>query len=510
MTAAAAPTPAPANLAEHLAMRAEREGWSSRPAFVEGHRVWTHGEIHDLAARVATVLARRGVAAGDRILIALPDGVPWVSTFLAAARLGAIAVLVNPALTADEHRFMTENSKAVLCVSGPGIEDHFEADRRLGADQLSAQARTAPPATAAQPVTARAPLYIQYTSGTTGPPKGVVHCHGDPAAYWELIGRDVLDIGPQDVTFSVSKLFYAYGFGNAFVFPLFSGSSAVLTEGRPGPALTGDLVARHRVTVLYSVPSAYAALADERGTGHTACFSSVRAAVSAGEGLPVTLGERVGELLGAPVLEQIGSTEAGHAFCANTVWDNSPGTVGRPVPRFELEVRDGSGAAVPDGAVGELWVRGPTVTPGYLGLPEESRARLVGGWLGTRDRVRREPDGTYRHLGRVDDLEMVGGVTVSPLEVENVLRRHPSVREVAVAAVPDDRGATRLHAFVVPALPAGKVPGIDGRALSADLIALARQRLASFKAPRAVHLVSSLPRTPSGKLRRHLVRQGSW
>ncbi|AQW47831.1 hypothetical protein SHXM_01294 [Streptomyces hygroscopicus] len=507
-----------ANMAAHLAALADRRGWSGRAAFFEGHQVWTHGEVHDRAERAATVLAGRGVAAGDRVLLALPDGIMWVTTFLAAARLGATAVLVNPALTADDHRFMAEDSRAALAVSGPDLQDHFEGVPWLGADQLSAL--TGPPATlgaaapapAAEPVTAATPLYIQYTSGTTGRPKAVTHSHGDVAAYHDLVGQEVLDIGPADVSFSVSKLFYAYGFGNAFAFPLFSGSAAVLTADRPGPALIDDLVARHRVTLLYSVPSSYAALVDERGTGHTACFASVRAAVSAGEGLPPALGERVGELLGAPVLEQIGSTEAGHAFCANTVWDNVPGTLGRPVPRFELELRDHEGAVVADGAdgtaEGELWVRGPTVATGRPG---------DGGWLATRDRARRERDGTYRHLGRVDDLEMVGGITVSPLEVEEVLRQHPAVREVAVAAVPDERGATRLRAYVVPAADPGVVPAADpgGRAadeetLTAELIALARRRLAAYKAPRTVRLVASLPRTPTGKLRRHVVRTGRW
>jgi 4-hydroxybenzoate adenylyltransferase len=501
-----------ANLAARLADLAERNGWSDRTAFHEGHRTWTHGQVHDRAARAATVLAGQGVAAGDRLLIAVPDGLVWVTVFLGAARLGATAVLANPALTADEHRFMAEDSKVALCVSGPDIQDHFDRDRWLGADQLTAltcagdSATAAAPATWAEPVTERSPLYVQYTSGTTGRPKGVLHCHGDPETYHELIGRRLLDIGPDDVTFSVSRLFFAYGFGNAFVFPLFSGSSAVLTDRRPTPAVTDDVVARHRVTVLYSVPSAYAALVDERGTGHSACFASVRAAVSAGESLPPALGERVADLLGAPVLEQIGSTEAGHAFCANTVGHNTPGTVGRPVPGYDVELRDGSGAVViQDGVEGELWVRGPTVTPGYLDLPFETGRTLVDGWLATHDLARRNPDGTYQHLGRTDDMEMVGGITVSPHEIEHVLRRHPAVKEVAVAALPDDRGATRLHAFVIPASASGPDDG-----LADDLTVLATAHLAPFKVPRVVHLVTSLPRTQTGKLRRHLVRKGAW
>ncbi|MEH0513904.1 benzoate-CoA ligase family protein [Streptomyces sp. B21-079] len=492
----------PGNLAAQLADLAERRGWAGRPAFHQGHRRWTHGEVHDLGARAAGVLAGHGVRAGDRVLLALPDGVAWVAAFLGVALLGAVAVLVNPELPAAEHAFMAEDSEAALCLTGPGLEDRFAGRTRLGADELLALAPAAEPA-AVHPVDAHTPLYVQYTSGTTGRPKGVVHAHGDPKAYHDLIGRRLLGITEEDVTLSVSKLYFAYGFGNAFVFPLFSGSSAVLVDRRPTPAAVDELVARHRVTLLYSVPSAYAALVADRGSGHGACFASVRAAVSAGEGLPDGLGGRVAELLGAPVLEQIGSTEAGHAFCANSLGHDRPGTVGRPVPGFEVELRDRAGRPVPDGAEGEMWVRGPTLTSGYLNRPEETGRTLVGGWLATHDRARREPDGSYRHLGRTDDMEMVGGITVSPLEVEAVLRTRPAVREVAVAAVTDGRGSSRLRAFVVPAGPVAA-------GLEDELLALARERLAAFKVPRSVSFVTSLPRTATGKLRRHLVRQGAW
>ncbi|MGW0841867.1 benzoate-CoA ligase family protein [Streptomyces sp. NPDC002787] len=525
---------APGNLAAHLAALAERRGWADRPAFHQGHRGYSHGEIHDLAARAATVLADHGVRPGDRVLLALPDSVTWVTTFLALARLGAVAVLVNPELTPPELQFMAEDTEAVLWVTGPGLDGYIPAPRkgreavtyaapprgrdqphttrtvrraqpapRLGADQLIALSATATPTTHAHPVDAHSPLYIQYTSGTTGHPKGVVHVHGDPKTYHDLIGRRLLRITPDDVTLSVSRLYFAYGFGNALVFPLFSGSSAVLADRRPTPAAVDELVARHRVTLLYSVPSAYAALVADRANGHEDCFASVRAAVSAGEGMPAGLGKQVTELLGAPVLEQIGSTEAGHAFCANSFDHNHPGTVGRPVPGFEVELRDRAGTPVPEGETGELWVRGPTVTPGYLNRPEETERTLIGGWLNTRDRARREPDGTYRHLGRADDMEMVGGITVSPLEVEALLRTHPGVRDVAVAAVTDERGASKLRAFVIPVPPIGV-------GLEAELICMARDNLAAFKVPRSVSFVPTLPRTATGKLRRHLVRQGAW
>ena len=497
MTAVAAPVQ-PVNVAADLAQRAEHHGWLGRTAFLTGDRRWTHGEVHDLAARAASVLVDHGVRPGDRVLLALPDGIGWVTVFLAVARIGAVAVLVNPELTAADHALLAADCTPRLAVTGAALQGRF--DTWLDVADLLARARSAGVA-AANRVAPDTPLYIQYTSGTTGEPKGVVHVHQDLPVYYDAIGAPMLGVGPDDVTLSVSKMFFAYGFGNAFVFPLCSGSAAVLVAGRPSADRVAELVARHRVTMLYAVPSAYAALT-AAGPG---TFGSLRGAVSAGETLPAELGERATDLLGVPVNEQIGSTEAGHAFCANSVDRNVPGTIGRPVPGYELQLRDQNGDPVAAGEQGELWVRGPTLLRGYLNRPAQTARVLVGGWLATRDLAVRDPDGTYRHVGRVDDMEMVGGITVSPVEVERVLAGHRQVREVVVAAVPDRSGATRLRAFVVPA-----GPDPDGARLEADLIALARLNLAAFKVPRTVRVVPELPRTPTGKIRRHIVRSGSW
>lgn len=489
------------NVAADLARRAATRGWASAPAYhVEG-RTWTHGEVHDLAARAATLLAERGVRPDDRVVLALPDGIGWVVAFLATARLGATAVLVNPDLPAADHRFLADDCAAVLWLTGPAQRDHVDERRFCDIDRLLSRAAGTPSA-AAHPVDADTALYLQYTSGTTGVPKGVAHRHGDLPVYHRAVAEQVIGVRPDDVTLSVSKLFFAYGFGNALVFPLYSGSSAVLIPARPTPEAITEAVARHRVTLLYAVPSAYAGLVDR---ADPAAFASVRLAVSAGETLPPALGERTAALLGAPVCEQIGSTEAGHAFCANSPDDNVPGTLGRPVPGYELRLADHDGNPVPDGEPGELWVRGPTLLREYLHRPAETAQALVDGWLATRDLACRQPDGTYRHLGRVDDMEMVGGITVSPLEVERLLAEHPGVREVAVAAVADHLGATKLRAFVVTVEPA-----VDEGRLESELITLARGRLASFKVPRTVRTVAQLPRTPTGKLRRHIVRTGTW
>ncbi|NGY64154.1 AMP-binding protein [Lentzea sp. NEAU-D13] len=484
------------NAAFALAAHADRSSWSSRPAYLVGDETWSHGQIHDLAARAAGVLYDRSVRKGDHVLLAAPDGVAWVVAFLAITRLGAVAVLVNPELTEADHRLLLADCGARACVTDAALEDRFSGRGWIDVDHLLDLAWT----TAAGPVadvTATSPLYVQYTSGTTGKPKGVVHAHKDLALYGTTVGRDVLRIGIGDVALSVSKMFWAYGFGNALVFPLHSGSSAVLTPHRPGADEFVELIARHRVNLLYSVPSSYAALASTRT--HSA-LSSLRAAVSAGEPMPEALDARLRDGLGIEVFEQIGSTEAGHAFCANGIGDNVPGTLGRPVPGWEVQVRDAQG--FPTRGDGELWVRGPTLFSHYLNQPELTSSTLVDGWLTTHDRVRLNSNGTLSHLGRTDDMEMVGGISLSPLEIEKVLAAHPLVREAAVAAVLDHHEASRLRAFVVPAR---HTPGLED-----ELITWTRSRLPAFKVPRTVRLVPQLPRTATGKLRRHVVRTGSW
>jgi fatty-acyl-CoA synthase/fatty acid CoA ligase FadD22 len=475
---------------------ARRNGWENRIAFFTEHGDWTYGGLYDTAARAGNVLRLHGVRPGDRVLIALPDGIGWVIAFLAVARAGCTAVPVNPELTVDDHVFMADDCAAKLVITTEQLAGRFGADRCLDVDELMAEAVTSDRGVL---VRNRVPLYVHYTSGTTGRPKGVLHPQENPLAYYQTVGQTCLGVRPDDVTLSVSKLYFTYGFCNAMVFPLFSGSAAVLISGRPTPDVVGDLVSRYRVSKLYAVPSWFGRAVAE---ADPSLFGTVRAAISGGERFTKDMTDRAADFLDAPVLNQLGATEIGCAATANTLGHNVAGTIGRVVPGFEIQLRTAGGELVGAETEGDLWVRGAAMMSGYLNRPEATEAVLVDGWLYTRDRAIRHGDGTYTHVARTDDLEMVGGITMSPMEVEDVLRTHHAVREVAVAAVADYRGASKLRAFVVPATPGGAV------GLESELIALARSRLAPFKVPRSVYLVDSLPRTSTGKLRRFVLRNG--
>jgi fatty acid CoA ligase FadD22 len=437
-------------------------------AFITGDRRVTHGEVHEGAARTGSLLASAGVRRGDRVLIALPDGVEFVLAFLGAVRIGAVAVPVNPRLTEADHRAAAAGAAAVVCTTD--LSGRFEGTVLAG-EELDAGGY--PPAPAVE-VTDDDAAYAQFTSGTTGTPKEARHGHGHPPVYVEAFARPAIDIRRTDVLLSVSKLYFAYGLGNSLFFPLLTGCAAVLHAGHPRPDEIAGEIARQQVTVLFSVPTFYAHLV---AGGRSAEMASVRVAVSAGEALGVELAARARAFLGCPILDGLGSTEVGQTFASNTLAECRDGTVGKALPPYRVDVRDGV-----------LWVAGPTLPLGH-----------AGDWLCTGDRAVLDEDGFLHLRGRVDDIEQVGGISVSPLEIEAVLSRHPAVTEVAVAGVVDVEGASRLEAFVVA------VPGAAG--FEDELVALARSELAPFKVPGAVHVVDALPRTPTGKLRRFALRQ---
>ncbi|MCF7549497.1 class I adenylate-forming enzyme family protein [Pseudonocardia sp. WMMC193] len=496
------------NVAEVVARRVRARGLLDSAAF-HSDRTWTHREVHSLAARLATVLRERGVRAGARVVLSLVDSPVFVALFLAVARTGAVAVVTNPYLGGAERAELVDRVGPALVVAGGPGGALGSAERWVEPEALVVAADRAAEG-AAVDLADDADLYVQFTSGTTGRPKGAVHRHGDLAAYHRAVGEDMLGISAADVTLSVSKMFFAYGFGNSLVYPLFSGSAAVLSPERPTPAAIAELVDRYRVTVLHGVPSAYANLVAE--TDRKA-FGSVRVAVSAGESLPAVVRARAGELLGAPVLNELGSTEVGGAYCAETPADTAaddpadraPGTIGRPLTGYALQVRDGAGRPCPVDVSGRLWVRGPTVMSRYLDAPDETARVLVDGWLSTNDTGFRRADGRFVHTGRADDMEIVGGINVSPQEVEAVLGEHPAVREIVVAAVLDARGASKLRAFAVSTAAADRHAQLEG-----ELLALARRRLAAFKVPRSITFVPALPRTFSGKVQRFVARTGQW
>ena len=487
------------NLAGALAARAADQGAGDRPALLVGGTSISSSQVHDGGARTASLLLGEGVRRGDRVLLVLPDGAELVWAFLGAVRLGAVAVPVNPLLPADDHRALADDCSPAAVVCSEELAPRFAGRRIVGRRSVASSVVASDPLPP-EPVGADDPAYALYTSGTTGAPRAALHRHGDPLVHFAAFAEPALHLGTNDVVLSVSKMHFAYGLGNSLFFPLLAGAGAVLHPGRPTPEDIVALVARHHVTVLFAVPTFYANLV--RRDPDPASLASLRVAVSAGERLTAALAERAAEILGCPLLDSLGSTEVGQAFVGGGLDGGRPGSVGRALPPYEIAVRDDEGRDLPPGVVGMLWVSGPTLLLEYLDRPTATAAAFDGRWLSTGDRASIDSDGFLFHHGRADDMEMVGGITVAPQEIEELLSVHPAVSEVAVAAVADGYGASRLLAFVVPARGAG-----DER-LADELLELARSRLAAYKVPRSVTFVEALPRTPTGKLRRFVLRSG--
>jgi fatty acid CoA ligase FadD22 len=477
----------PSNFVAIVEALAVRHGWLDRRAYLvrgtaSAYESYTFAEVFAATKGTAAALAARGVRPGDRVLLALPDSMDFVRTFLATLHLGAIAVPVNPALPSQDLRDLSARTDPVVAVGGPALA----AAVRPG-DVHGDPSDAPPPAEGG-------PAYALFTSGTTGAPKLCFHSHADPLVFDEAFGKPVLELTPGTVTLSVSKAFFAYGLGNSLFYPLLNGATAVLEPAQPTPELVLAAIRRFSVEVLFAVPSFYSRLLADPAAD---ALREVRLAVCAGEVLPRVVEEGMAALDGPVLLNGIGSTEVGQAFTSNSVAAHKPGTVGRVLPPYRIRVVDRTGRDVPAGVEGELLVQGPTVASGRASATDQPRPAAE--WLRTGDAAVLDADGFLRIAGRLDDLEIISGVNVHPTEVEELLIKHPEIAEAAVCGVPDRHGVSRLVAYVVPH------PGHDDR-LKPRLIAALRGKVAPQKIPGDVVIVPALPRTPTGKLRRRALR----
>jgi benzoate-CoA ligase len=342
--------------------------------------------------------------------------------------------------------------------------------------------------------------FFLYSSGTTGEPKGVVHLQHDMWVCCETYGKSVLQTRESDRAFSIAKLFFAYGLGNAQYFPFHAGASAVLFAGRPTPEAVFEQVRKHRPTLFFGVPTAYALMLAAMDGGAQADFSSVRACASAGESLPGSLLERWKAKTGLEILDGIGSTEICHIFLSNFPGKVRPGSTGVPVPGYELRLVDETGGDVPRGQLGDLLVRGDSTMALYWNKHDATATALKGDWIRTGDKYWQDADGYFFHGGRSDDMLKVSGQWVSPVEVEAALIAHASVLECAVVGQEDADGLTKPHAYVT------LKPGAGAAGIEEALKSFAHEKLAGYKCPRWISVIPELPKTATGKIQRFLLR----
>ncbi|MFD8154672.1 MULTISPECIES: AMP-binding protein [unclassified Streptomyces] len=474
-----------------------------RPAFLTpaGER-WTYGELRARVDHVAHLLTGElGVVPGNRVLLRGPT-TPWLAAcWLAVLKAGAVAVTVLAQQRPHELGTLCAIARVrhALC-DIRAVDDLAKAEvpeLRIttwggdGPDDLFARPAPGTPyepaGTAADDV-----ALIAFTSGTTGRPKGCMHFHRDVLAIADTFSRHVLRPGPDDVFTGSPPLGFTFGLGGLVVFPLRAGASALLLE-QAGPKQLLPAIARHRVSVLFTAPTAYRAMLDDLD-GHD--VSSLRRCVSAGENLPAATWRAWQERTGLRIINGIGATELLHIFISAADDRIRPGTTGTAVPGWQARVQDPDGNPVPDGEPGLLAVRGP-VGCRYLADPRQ-REYVRGGWNITGDTYVREPDGWFRYVARADDMIISAGYNIAGPEVEEALLRHPDVVEAAVVGRPDEARGHVVVAFAVLK---------EGAARDAEALrAFVKSELAPYKCPREIVFLDALPRTATGKLQRFRLR----
>jgi acetyl-CoA synthetase len=339
-----------------------------------------------------------------------------------------------------------------------------------------------------------------YSSGSTGRPKGIVHLQHDMAYSEAAFARDVLKLKPDDICFSVPKMFFAYGFGNSITFPFAVGAATLLLPGQPKPAAIFEAIGHFRPSVFFGLPTLYTSLTKAEGA-ELADFSSLRLALSAAEVLSADVFNGWKALTGLEIVEGLGSTEVLHIYLSNRTETKKLGAAGLRVPGYEIVLRDKDGRDVADDEEGILWVRGDSNTPLYWNRPDKSAETIrEGGWIYTGDRFVRDRDGFYFFRGRADDLIKISGQWVYPLEVELCLAEHPDVRECAVfaAELPDRR--MTLKAVVVM-----NDCAFDAGEATKQLQDFVKAKLLPYKYPREVKFIDELPKTGTGKIDRQAV-----
>jgi benzoate-CoA ligase len=487
-------------------------------AFIDSRGSLSYGDLYGLAEQFALFLEGES-RPEQRVMICLPDTTDWPVAFLGTLLAGRVAVPVNTLLTEDDYRAIYEDCRPRILVVSEELYPKFE---KIIAKEFSVLLKVVvcgkdahghtPFANATSGITVRGPYiphppttrdsiaFWLYTSGSTGKPKGAVHTHADLRLTNELYAKPILGLTENDVVYSVAKLFFAYGLGNALTFPLSAGATTVLLPDRPTPDAVAALVKQHSVTVFFAVPTFYAAFLASPAAPQRDDLK-LRCCVSAGEALPEEVGKRWRDRYGVDILDGIGSTEMLHIFLSNRAGSVKYGTTGRPVPGYDCKIVGDDGLPVKPGEMGELLVRGPTSAVMYWNNREQSRSTFLGEWTRSGDKYQQDADGYYVYCGRHDDMLKVSGMYVSPFEVEGALQSHGDVLEAAVVAWPDADSLIKPKAFVVL-----KDAGKAGDGMSRALQDHVKSRLAPYKYPRWIEFRADLPKTATGKIQRFKLR----
>lgn len=487
-------------------------GRGDKMALRTGSRDWTYAEVCEGANRVGSMLRELGVEIENRVLLAATDSIEFVTTFFGAIKIGAIPIPVNTNLTLDQYAYLLDNSRAKVVVVSEALADTMRracAGARylrhlvvVGSPQEGELSfrdlvdAADPTLTPADTVEDDGAFWLA-SIGPSGRPRAVMHLQRAMRACVNTYGRAVLALRESDVCFSVSRLYFAYGLGGGLYLPFAAGATSILTREPPQTRTVLHIAREFKPSVLFGVPTSYANILASGRQLKGGDFASVRLCLSAGEPLGPALLTSWREHTGVDIVEGIGSTESCHIYISNRAADVRPGSTGRLVEGYQARVVDDQMVDVPVGVPGRLLVSGESFFSGYWQRRELTRRALQGAWFDSGDMYTVDEEGYFTFQGRLDDMLKVGGMWVSPVEVEAVIRDTGRVADVAVVGVHDAINLVRLVALVVP-----RAPTDDHAETEAILRKEVRAKLGGNKTPRLFRFVPSLPRIENGDLQR--------
>lgn len=492
------------------------QGRADKIAILSGERAITYRQLAEAVNRFGHALLELGVRLEERVAFLLPDSPEWAYVFFGAIKMGAVAIPLNNLLTSKEYEYLLNDCRARVLVLHAALLDrigpirdrlrHLDHVIMVGgkpAWELSLDAlmeRALPHLEPADTIRDDVAFWL-YSSGTTGVPKGAVHLQHDMLVAADTYARDTIGLRETDVSFSVAKLFFAYGLGNGLYFPLRTGGTTVLLPDRPTPDKVYATIDRHQPTVFYGVPTSYAALLHAAEKEGRTSLGRVRMCVSAGETLPRHIFQRWRDRFGVEILDGIGSTEILHIFISNRPGQAKAGSTGQVVPGFEARIVDDAGKDLAPGQVGTLMIKGDSIATGYWNQHEATQRTFCGEWINTHDKFMVDHEGFFWYSGRSDDMLKVSGQAVWPAEVEGLLQEHPMVLESGVTGAADAEGLLKVVAFVV--LKDGCPPS---REMAREIQEFVKKNTSPHKYPRAVVFVDTLPKTATGKIKRYELR----
>ncbi len=509
------------NSADWFLDRHIREGRGENICAYTDKGNYTYRDIQKMANKMANMFKNLDIRIGDRIIMIVLD-TPWFySTFWGATKMGAVPVPSSTMLTSADYEYYLNDSQArTLVVSSrllPVVNEieelrylqhiivvdddgAFSSPYKQMYDAASEEFQTVF-------TTAEDTAFWLYTSGTTGGPKGAVHTMTDMQYSAEHYAKHILEITEKDICYSAARLFFAYGLGNAMVFPMSVGAATVLNPDPPAPAHVYRLVSTYKVSIFFGVPTLFGQMLiaqeklDKENPGAPHALQTLRLVVSAGELLPPDLYHKFTGRYGVEILDGPGSTEMFHIYLSNRIGAIKPGSSGQPVPGYEEKIMDDDWNELPVGEVGNLWIRGRSSLRYYWRKRDKTYGTVIGDWINSGDKYYKDADGFFFPSGRADDMLKVGGIWVSPLEVENCLRENAAVMECAVVGAEDEENLVKPKAFVV--LNQGFAPSPE---LEKELKGWVLERLAKFKYPRWIVFIDALPKTATGKIQRFKLR----